>query len=233
MARAPRLALAGELHYLIQRGHNRQAVFADDEDRAAYLAMLRDAALQYGVAIHAYALLASEVHLAATPPEPEALSRLMQSLGRRHVAGHNRRHGRSGTLWSGRFCAAPVDGAALGEALLVHVESLPVFAGLAGAAPEWAWSSARHHLGRQRDPLIAEHIAYWALGNTPFERELAHANKLSDGLAATLREGFLAAALRGRSFGLAAFSAQMAFQNGRGAPVRPRGRPAGRRSTSS
>ena len=194
MARTPRLALAGELHYLIQRGHNRQAVFADDEDRIAYLAMLRDAAVQYGVAIHAYALLASEVHLAATPPEPEALSRLMQSLGRRYVAGHNRRHGRSGALWSGRFCAAPVDGAALGEALLVHIESLPVFAGLAGAAPEWVWSSVRHHLGRQRDPLIAEHTAYWALGNTPFERELAHANKLSEGVAATQREGFVRAA---------------------------------------
>jgi putative transposase len=232
MARAPRLALAGELHYLIQRGHNRQAVFADDADRAAYLAMLRDAASQYCVAIHAYALLDCEVHLAATPPEPEALSRLMQSLGRRYVAGHNRRHGRSGTLWSGRFRTAPVDGAALGQALLAHIESQPVLAGLSPAAAEWPWSSARHHLGHLRDPLISEHAAYWALGNTPFERELAHADHLRDGVTAALHEGLTAAAMRGRAFGPASFSARVATQSGCGKSARPRGRPSGTSSAS-
>jgi putative transposase len=227
MARAPRLALAGELHYLIQRGHNRQAVFADDSDRAAYLAMLRDAATQYGVAIHAYALLACEVHLAATPPEPEALSRLMQSLGRRYVADYNRRHGRSGTLWSGRFRTAPVDGAAMGEALLVHIESQPVFAGLSVASAEWPWSSAGHHLGRQRDPLITEHAAYWSLGNTPFERELVHADHLRDGVSTAVHEGLAAAAMRGTPYGPAAFSARVGAQSGRSMPARPRGRPRG------
>ena len=224
MARAPRLALAGELHYLIQRGHNGQAVFADDADRAAYLTMLRVAAGQYGVAIHAYVLLDCEVHLAATPSEPEALSRLMQSLGRRYVAGYNRRHGRSGTLWSGRFRGAPIDGITFGEELLVHIESQPFLAGVS-AAIEWPWSSVRHHLGRQRDPLVTEHAAYWALGNTPFERELAHAHHLREGVSAALHEGLTAAALRGKAFGTSAFSALVETQSGRRTPTRPRGRP--------
>lgn len=227
MARPARLALAGELHLLFQRGHNRQGVFADERDREAYLAMLREAAVHYGVAIHAYALLDAEVHLLATPGEAGSLSRLMQSLGRRYVAAFNRRQGRSGTLWAGRFRAGLIDGAALGVDALVYVETLPVTTGLAGAAGEWPWSSATHHLGRRRDPLITEHPAYWALGNTPFERELAHAHNLRDGVSAEQGLRFERSVMQGRPVGSALFGARIAERTGVSMHANPRGRPAG------
>jgi len=225
VARAPRLALAGELHYLVQRGHNRQSVFADDRDRETYLSMLRDAAVQYGVAIHAYALLPTEVRLLATPVASESLSRLMQSLGRRYVAAHNHRHGRSGTLWSGRFRAGVIDGANFGAEAMVHVESTPVQAGLVASAGEWPWSSAAHHLGRRRDALIAEHPAYWALGNTPFDRESAHAHKLAEGLPLVVSKGLDRAVDQGRVFGDLGFRARVEHQTGRSLQTKPRGRP--------
>ena len=228
MARAPRLSLAGELHYVLLRGHNHQSVFVDDLDREAFLGMLRDAAVQYGVAIHAYALLNSEVHMLLTPAAPKSLSRLMQSLGRRYVAAFNRRHRRAGTLWAGRFRAGLIDGAALGADALVHVESLPVRMGLAASAGEWPWSSAAHHLGRRRDSLVTEHPGYWAIGNTPFERELAHAQRLRDGLPAALAESFNAAAVRARTLGSNLFSSRIAAESGLSLQPKPRGRPAGR-----
>jgi putative transposase len=232
VARAVRLALAGEMHYLIQCGHNRQDAFADDHDRATYLAMLREAALQYGVAIHAYALMPIEVHLLATPSAAQSLSRLMQSLGRRYVAAVNRRHGRSGTLWSGRFRAGLIDGAALGAAALIHIESLPVRRGLATAAGEWPWSSASHHLGRRRDPVVTEHPAYWSLGNTPFERELAHANMLREGLQAAVSATFTAAAMQGRALGPPVFSRRVEAATGLSRETKPRGRPPRSRQTA-
>ena len=226
MARAPRLALAGELHYLLQRGHNRQGVFSDDVDRDAYLSMLLDAAAHYRVAIHAYALLDGEVHLLATPGETSSLSRLMQSLGRRYVAAFNRRHGRSGTLWEGRFRAGLIDAASLGLEAMVHVESVPVQAGLVGAADEWRWSSAAHHLGHRRDALVTEHPAYWALGNTPFERELAHAHRLRDGLPESLAKRLESTVMQGRATGPAHFKALIEERSGVPQQPRPRGRPA-------
>ncbi|MDP1690769.1 MAG: transposase [Burkholderiaceae bacterium] len=226
MARPPRLALAGELHYLLQRGHNHHDVFADDGDREAYLTMLRDAAAQYGVAIHAYALLPSEVHLLATPAHGESLSRLMQSLGRRYVAAYNRRHGRSGALWAGRFCAGLIDGAAFGADAVVHIEALPVRIGLAMFEADWPWSSAAHHLGRRRDLLITEHPAYWALGNTPFERELAHAHRLREGVPEAMAAAFASTAIRGRALGPTVFSARIAAQSGLNLQAKARGRPA-------
>lgn len=209
----------------MQRGHNRQSVFIDDRDRAAFLAMLRDAAQQCGVAIHAYVLLDAEVRLLATPRDAGSLSRLMQSMGRRYVAAFNQRHSRSGTLWAGRFRAGLIDGASLGADALVHVELLPVRTGHVGAAGDWPWSSAAHHLGRVRDPLIVEHPAYWSLGNTPFERELAHAHRLQEGVSVMNAEGFERALLQGRAVGSPQFGLEVAERTGLPMQSRPRGRP--------
>lgn len=226
MARSPRLALPGELHYLIQLGHNRQAVFVDDDDRNAYLGMLLDAAHRYGVAIHGYALLQSDVHLLATPPDSQALSRMMQSMGRRYVAAYNRRHARSGTLWAGRFRAGVIDGAAMGADALIHVESLPARMALVGPDADWPWSSAAHHLGRRRDPLISELPAYWTTGNTPFERQLAHADRLRTGPQRAFEEAIQAAAMQGRALGPPPFAARIGAQSGLIGQPRRRGRPA-------
>lgn len=225
MARSKRLALAAELHHVMQRGHNHQSVFVDDPDRARYLSMLRDAAAEYGVAIHAYALTDSQVHLLATPQQALDISRLMQSMGRRYVAAFNRRHGRSGTLWEGRFRTSLIEGPSMGVDALVYVETLPVRSGQAAGAADWAWSSARHHLGQHRDPVITEHPAYWSLGNTPFERELAHAHKIREGLGQGLCERFERAVLQGRAVGSATFVSAVAERTGIPAQARPRGRP--------
>jgi len=227
VARAPRLTLAGELHYVLQRGHNRQGVFIDDQDREAYMAMLCDAALSYGVAIHGYALLPSEVHLLVTPAAADSISRLMQSLGRRYVAGFNRRHGRAGTLWAGRFRAGLIDRGKLAAQALVHVESLPVRVGLVASAAEWHWSSAAHHIGHRRDQVVTEHSAYWALGNTPFERESVHAHHLTEGLPSALIARLERTVIGGGALGATEFMIRIAAESGLDLRPKRRGRPSG------
>jgi putative transposase len=229
MARLPRLAVAGELHLLLLRGHNDQPVFADDADRMTFSEVLREASVRHGVAIHAYALLNSEVHLLLTPPQADALGRLIQSLGRRYVAAVNRRHGRRGTLWDGRFRSSVVDAATLLLAATVFVETRAVAAGLSVNAADWAWSSAAHHVGRRRDPLVNDHQGYWTLGNTPFDRERAHTVALDAAQTSTSDMRFAEAAKRSMVIGPAAFHAKVAEVLDRPLQPRPRGRP---RSTS-
>jgi putative transposase len=221
MARLPRLALAGELHLLLLRGHNRQPVFADDADRGAFCELLRDAAARHAVAVHAYALLNDEVHLLATPAQADAPGRMVQSLGRRYVAAVNRRHGRRGTLWDGRFRSSLVDARTLLMAATVFVESRPVEAGLAARAADWPWSSAAHHVGLRRDPLVRDHAGYWQLGNTPFDRERAHTAALEAGP----QPDFAETTTRARVLGPADFQARVAEALDRPLQPRPRGRP--------
>jgi len=228
VARQPRLSVAGELHHVLLRGHNGQTVFADDADRAAFVELLRDPAARHGVAIHAYALLANEVHLLATPGEAESLARLMQSIGRRYVALFNRRHGRRGTLWDGRFRTSLVDSQTLLLPAMFHIEALPVRAGFVAAAQEWPWSSAAHHSGHRRDPLISDHALYWHLGNTPFERELAHTNALHEYQQGKEDMRFGDAVTKALALGPAGFVQRMADALGRSLALRPRGRPSRR-----
>jgi putative transposase len=225
MARLVRLALQDQLHLVVQRGNNRAAIFIDDQDRLAYLEGLRAAAAASGLAVHAYALLVSEVHLLATPASGTALSGAMQNLGRRYVAQFNRRHGRSGTLWEGRFRATVVDSEHFFLDCLRYVEQAPVRAGLVPAAEAWAWSSAAHHLGRQRDPLVTDPSAFWALGNTPFERESAYRQRLQEVLPAMQAQRIADAQLKGWALGSPAFLQHIAQLTDRPLAPRPRGRP--------
>ena len=219
MARPPRLAVPGLAHYLIQRGHNGQPVFLGDDDRALYLAALREAAATHRLAVHAYALLDSEVQLLATPPDAQALSRTMQALGRVYVAAFNRRHGRSGTLWEGRFRAAAVEPGATLLAALQRIDALPA------AEASRLQSSAAHRLGRQREPMLTDPPEYWQLGNTPFEREAAWRTLLVQGLSQAESDALRAAALRGGALGSAAFVQALSADVARPLQPQPRGRP--------
>jgi len=225
MARLARLAVAGHVHLLIQRGHNGQAVFVDSADRQSYLRLLREAAAANQVAIHAYALTDCEVYLLATPGEAEGLSRMMQSLGRGYGADFNRRHGRSGTLWEGRFRATVIEAEPFLQACICHVELAPLRAGLVSVAQDHPWSSARHHLGLARDPLVTDHPLYWATGNTPFEREAAHRRLLERALTSRQTAEIEYAATRAWVLGSDGFKAALEELTGRRVTPGRRGRP--------
>jgi putative transposase len=230
MARLPRLALGGQAHHVLQRGHNAQAVFVDDEDRRLYLSALQEAARVQAVLVHAYALLDNEVHLLLRPGDPAGLSRTMQAAGRRYVAAFNRRHGRSGTLWEGRFRAAVVqEGTPVLHCLLL-IDGLSAWRGQAASHQASRWSSAPHRLGLRRDPLVTDPQEFWRLGNTPFEREAAYAALLAQGLDESELRRIEHAAAHGWALGTPEFLTQVAAQLGRAVRPRARGRPPGRRS---
>lgn len=225
MARLPRLILPDQPHHVILRGNNRQAIFFSDLDRQHLIATLTEAASQYRVAVHAYVLMDNHLHLLLTPPAAEALSRMMQSLGRRYVGWFNARHQRSGTLWEGRFRAGMIEGERHLLACMRYIELNPVRAGLCVEPAQWPWSSAAHHLGLVRNVLVTEHEMYWRLGNTPFEREHAYREFIEQGVATAEREQFTDAALRGRPVGSDAFLKPLAADHAMVMTRRPRGRP--------
>jgi putative transposase len=225
MARLPRLSVAHQPHLVVQRGHNLQPFVLDDEDRRSYLDALRDAALVHRVAVHGYALVDTEALLLVTPEAPGSLGRMMQGLGRRYVSTFNRRHGRVGTLWEGRFRNTVLESERFFLMGLRHVELAPVRAGLASDPVAYRWSSAAHHLGRLRDPLVSDHPLFWTLGNTPFEREHAYRLWLEQGESASEQAALREAALKGWALGSEGFAAAVAHATGRPAQPRPRGRP--------
>lgn len=225
MARLPRLSIAGCPQLVLQRGNNGQPVFADDADRGRYLALLSEAASRFKVAVHAYVLLDNHVHLLLTPSDSTGLAQTMQSLGRAYVRYFNDRHGRSGTLWEGRYRSAPLEGLRYLLPCLVWLDTHAVRAGLSAEPAAYPWSSHGYYAGHRADRLLTPPEAYWALGNTPFARELAYADLVRAGLDAPLERAFARFAQGGWPMGGAAFAAELAQRAGRRTERGRAGRP--------
>jgi putative transposase len=177
MARQPRLVLPGEPHLVGQRGLNGETIARDAADAQAWLSILRDVVVTRRIALHAFSLRPQEFRLLVSPPDDEAVARLLQDVGRRYVAQFNLRHGRSGTLWAGRFRCAAIERGRAELLAMAWVETED------GAVP--LLSSAAHHTGLILDPGIGDPPAYWALGNTPFDRQAVWRERLGQGISAS------------------------------------------------
>ncbi|MEO7338113.1 MAG: transposase [Caldimonas sp.] len=227
MARLRRMVLPGQVHVIVQRAPQDLTVFVDDRDRANYLLGLREAARGAGVAVHGYGLLAHEVRLLATPRDEPGLALMMQSVGRRFVRQINQRHGRSGTVWEGRFRSAVIEASPHFLACLRFVEGWSIGGSSVSASEDAPDSSAAYHLDGAKDPLIEPHPVYWHLGNTPFEREVRYREWLAQPRTETELATILRACMHGWVLGSEAFAAEAAERSGRQSrpttPGRPRG----------
>jgi putative transposase len=171
MPRRARITVAGVPHYVVQRGHNRQATFFADEDYLAYRHSLKEGAQRYHCAIHAYVLMTNHVHLLVIQASEDGLSRLMRYLGSRYV---NFVYRRRGTLWEGRYKSSLVDQEQYLLTCYRYIELNPVRANMVEQPQDYRWSSyASHALGKP-DDLIDDHPLYLALGNTEETRREAY-----------------------------------------------------------
>ena len=201
MARLPRLTIPGYPHHIIQRGNNRQAIFAGSADYEAMLEMLRQYSRDAGVAVHAYVLMTNHLHLLATPATADGIPRMMQALGRHYVRYFNQRQGRTGTLWEGRYKSTLIQAERHLLACMAYIDLNPVRAGLVGDPSDYPWSSHAHYVGRGSDQWLTPHPLYWELGNTPFARDAAYADLVHAGISKQQQQALTDSALRGWALG--------------------------------
>ena len=225
MARLPRLTLPGYPHHVIQRGNNRQAIFASPADYQTLLDLLRINAERFGVAIHAWVLMTNHFHLLATPQTADALPQMMQAVGRSYVRYFNDLQGRTGTLWEGRYKSTLIQTDRYLLACMAYIDLNPVRAGLVAQAADYAWSSHGHYIGRKTDKLITPHPLYWELGNTPFAREAAYADLVRAGVSDQQRADLTQSALSGWALGEDDFVADLQKKTARRVAKGLAGRP--------
>jgi putative transposase len=225
MARLPRLTLPDYPHHVIQRGNNRQPIFAAPADYQTLLDLLDENAKKSGVVIHAYVLMGNHFHLLATPQTAEGLPQMMQAVGRRYVRYFNQAQKRSGTLWEGRYKSTLIQAERYLLACMVYIDLNPVRAGLVSQARDYPWSSHGHYTGQRIDKLITPHPLFWALGNTPFAREAAYAQLVQGGIGAVQQAALTDSALGGWALGEPDFVADLQKRTERRVTKSSAGRP--------
>jgi putative transposase len=230
MARLPRLTVPGYPHHIIQRGNNRQPIFATNADYELLLALIDEHARKQHVAIHSYVLMTNHFHLLATPETAEGIPQMMQAVGRRYVRTYNLRHARTGTLWEGRYRSTLVQAERYLLACMVYIDLNPVRAGMVADPAEYRWSSHQHYMGARTDRVVTPHPLYWELGNTPFAREQAYGALVQAGISADQQRALTDSALRGWALGEPDYVAELQKRTARRVTRGQAGRPPARKT---
>ena len=134
----------GAVYHVIARGNERKAVFRDDRDRQEYLDRLIRCRERFGLKLLAYCLMGNHLHLAVERGST-SLSRVMLALQSSYTQWFNRRHGRVGHLFQGRYKAFLVERDRYLLALVRYIHRNPLGAGLASRTQDYAWSSDRYY----------------------------------------------------------------------------------------
>jgi putative transposase len=172
MARRARVVLNDCPHHIVQRGNNCQQIFLDKKDYGKYLELLEKYADRYSVKILAYCLMGNHIHLLATPSRVDGLCNMMRAVAGCYGMYFNYKYDRTGSLWESRFRSSIVDRQSYLWTAALYIEWNPVRAGIAVRPEEWDYSSARHHLQAQTDPLITEPL-FSAPDDAEYRRQLA------------------------------------------------------------
>jgi len=151
----------GLAYHVTQRGSNRQRVFFCASDYRMYLSLLRQHASEAETRVLAYCLMTNHVHLLVVPERADSLAVLFRRVHGRYSQYVNTRRRRSGHLWQQRYFSCPLSGSHLWTALR-YVEQNPCRAGIAASAGDYAWSSARAHLGLAEDKAKVLDGELWA-----------------------------------------------------------------------
>lgn len=177
MARLPRYVIPGQPQHIIQRGNNRQVIFAADAHYQYFRDALVEASDKHGLAVHAYVWMTNHIHLLATPAKADSISKVFQSVGRKYVQYFNFTYKRSGTLWEGRYRATVVDSERYLLTVMRYIELNPVRADMVAHPRDYRWSSygrnAHGETGQNVDWLAA-HREYRRLGRSPEQRQAAY-----------------------------------------------------------
>ena len=171
MPRSARIVITGYPHHVIQRGHNRQAVFVADEDYLYYLDNLREWKVELGCKVYAYCLMTNHVHLIVDPGEDEGnLAKLMKRVAGRQTRYVNKLEKRTGSLWEGRYKSSTISTNEYLLACCRYVELNPVRAGIVADPIDYRWSSYGSKAGNKKEDWLDFDPCYLGLAGNQKKR---------------------------------------------------------------
>jgi putative transposase len=226
MARSARVVLENYPHHVIQRGHNKQVVFATREDYLFYLDNLREWKETLGCKIYAFCLMQNHVHLLVDPGiQRDNLGVLMKRVAGRQTRHVNKLEHRTGTLWEGRYKSSPVSTNEYLLACCRYIELNPVRAGIVADPEDYPWSSYRLKVNPDPAVWIDLDPLFLELGQNEKERVKKYRDWVKDSIPEEEWSWIRQAVQRGQLTGSGSFVDEVAQKIKRRIELRGQGRP--------
>jgi len=137
-------------------------LFKDEFDYNAFTLILEELNNKHELDIHSYVLAPSFFEFLATPLHAEALSKFMQSLGRKYVGYFNKKYNRTGTLWDGRYKSSLVEDEVYLFDVMKYIETR--------VEKAHTFSSLRVNLLNESNSVVSKNKLYKQLGFTDIQR---------------------------------------------------------------
>lgn len=138
---------------MTSRGNERRWIFLDDTDRAIFLEVLVHVVERYGWVVHAYCLMGNHYHLLVETPRAN-IAIGMRQLNGLYAQRFNRRHGRVGHLFQGRYSAILIQKERHFVRAARYIVRNPVRAKLCTSPEQWRWSSCAATAGLVPPPAF-------------------------------------------------------------------------------
>jgi REP element-mobilizing transposase RayT len=151
MARKARNEVEPGLFHVYARGNEKQEIFRSRADCAIYVRRLGVVTERQGWWCLAYCLMPNHIHLLVETVVPN-LGDGMRLLHGAYAQGFNRRHGRDGHLFQGRFGSVPVTDDRQLATTVGYIATNPVAAKLVDRPEAWRWGSHRALAGAEAVP---------------------------------------------------------------------------------
>ena len=153
MARQLRIEYEGAFYHITSRGNQRGEIFWDEKDRERLKTILERTKERYGYLLHGYVFMSNHYHLLIETPRAN-IKQIMQNINTSYTVFVNKKYGRSGHLFQGRYKAFIVDKERYLLALGRYIHLNPVRAGLVRRPEGFGWSSYRDYLSGRSDGLV-------------------------------------------------------------------------------
>lgn len=171
MARPPRIQFPDALYHVIVRGNQQQALFSGDADRMAYLELLNRYKKKCGFILYAYVLMNNHVHLLVETPEAP-ISKIMQMLNFTYAQYFNRKYGKVGHLFQGRYKSFLCDRDQYLLSLVRYIHLNPVRAKIAKEPHVYRWSSHEEYMGKNGGMVDVDRVLRLFSENKALARQL-------------------------------------------------------------
>jgi putative transposase len=147
MARPLRIEYPGAFYHITARGNERRPIFRDNGDYERYIGNLESTTERYGALIHCFCLMPNHYHLLLETPRGN-LQAILHHLNTAYTNYFNRKTGRVGHLFQGRYRAILVEKDSYALELSRYIHLNPVRAKLVDHPSGYPWSSYLAYIGR-------------------------------------------------------------------------------------
>ena len=151
MARPLRLDYPDTYYHILSRGNEKREIFRDEKDYPRFLEDMGQMVGRFQLEMHAYVLMSNHYHLLVRTQDAN-LSRAIQWLGVSYAVWFNRRHGRSGHLFQGRFKSFVVQDDRYFTAMCYYIHGNPLRAGIVKKLSDHRWSSYPAYADKRSQP---------------------------------------------------------------------------------